>query len=68
MREPSRLEDFERIQRFSPEIRVRDSADILDQVRMLQDAWSLANLRRAVEITGEGIVEALRARACRKKK
>ena len=61
MPEPSRLEDFERIQRFSPEIRVRDSADILDQVRMLQDAWSLANLRRAVEITGEGIVEALRA-------
>ncbi len=61
MPEPSRLEDFERIKRFSPELRVRDSADILDQVRMLQDSWSLANLRRAVEITGEGIVEALLA-------
>ena len=61
MPEPSRLEDFERIKRFSPELRVRDSADILDQVRMLQDSWSLANLKRAVEITGEGIVEALLA-------
>jgi Xaa-Pro aminopeptidase len=59
--EPSRLETFARIQRFSPEILARDSADILDRVRMLQDSWSLANLRRAVDITGDGIVEALRA-------
>ncbi len=61
MPEPSRLAEFERIKRFSPEIEARDSADILDQVRMLQDSWSLANLKRAVEITGEGVVEALRA-------
>ena len=61
MPEPARLETFERIRRFSPEIVLRDSADVLDQVRMLQDSWSLANLRRAVEITGDGVVEALRA-------
>ena len=61
MPEPARLETFERIRRFSPEIAPRDSAEILDQVRMLQDSWSLANLRRAVEITGDGVVEALRA-------
>ena len=61
MPEPSRLEAFERIERFSPEMRIRDSADILDVVRMYQDSWSLANLRRAVDITGEGIVEALRS-------
>lgn len=61
MPEPSRLESFQRIQRFSPELVARDSADILDQVRMLQDSWSLANLRRAIDITGDGIVEALRA-------
>jgi Xaa-Pro aminopeptidase len=59
--EPARLATFERIQRFSPEIDARDSADILDRVRMLQDSWSLVNLRRAVEITGDGIVEAQRA-------
>lgn len=61
MPEPERLADFERIQRFSPEIVARDSADILDQVRQLQDSWSIANLRRAVDITGDGIVEALRS-------
>lgn len=59
MPEPSRLEAFQRIQRFSPEIDARDSADILDRVRMLQDSWSIANLRRAVEITGDGIRVAL---------
>lgn len=61
MPEPARIETFERIRRFSPEIALRDSADVMDQVRMLQDSWSLANLRRAVEITGDGVVEALRA-------
>jgi Xaa-Pro aminopeptidase len=59
MPQPSRLDDFERIKRYSPEMRVRDSADILDQVRMLHDSWSLANLKRAVEITRDGVVEAL---------
>ena len=61
MPEPARLEAFERIQRFSPEIVARDSADILDRVRMLQDSWSIANLRRAVDITRDGIVVALGA-------
>jgi len=61
MPEPSRLETFERIERFSPEMSIRDSADILDQVRMLHDAYGIANLRRAVDITAEGVVEALRA-------
>lgn len=61
MPEPARIESFERIRRFSAEMDLRDSADIMDQVRMLQDSWSLANLRRAVEITGDGVVEALRA-------
>jgi Xaa-Pro aminopeptidase len=59
--EPSRLELFERFRRFSPEMDLRDAADVLDPVRMLHDAWGLANLRRAVEITGEGVVEALAA-------
>ena len=61
MPEPSRLETFERIQRFSPEIRAKDSADILDRVRMLQDSWSIANLRRAVAITEDGVRVALGA-------
>ena len=60
MPEPARLETFDRIQRFSPEIAVRDSADILDIVRMYHDSWSLASMRRAVDITAEGVIEALR--------
>lgn len=61
MPEPPRLEIFDKIQRFSPEVVVRDSADILDRVRMLHDAYSLACLRRAVEITTEGVIEGLSA-------
>jgi len=61
MPEPPRLEFFERMRRFSSELEMRDSADILDPVRMLHDAYDLACIRRAVQITGEGIVEGLRA-------
>jgi Xaa-Pro aminopeptidase len=61
MPEPPRLEFFSRLQRFSPELDLRDAADVLDPVRMLHDAYSLASIRRAVQITGEGVVEGLRA-------
>jgi Xaa-Pro aminopeptidase len=59
--EPERLATFERLRRFSPEMDLRDAADVLDPIRMYQDALALASLRRAVAITGEGIVEAFRA-------
>jgi Xaa-Pro aminopeptidase len=45
----------------SPEIEMRDSADLLDQMRMIQDPYSLAQLRRAIAITGAGLMEAMRA-------
>ena len=61
MPEPPRLAFFDRIKRFSPEIDLKDSADVLDPIRMFHDAYSLASLRRAVAITGEGIVEAFSA-------
>ena len=61
MPEPPRLAFFDRIKRFSPEIDLKDSADVLDPIRMFHDAYSLASLRRAVTITGEGIVEAFSA-------
>jgi len=63
MPEPERLALFHRFLRFSPEMDLRDSADILDVVRMFQDAWALACLRRAVAITAEGIREGLTAAA-----
>jgi len=61
MPEPPRLSFFDKIKRFSPEVVLRDSADILDPIRMLQDSYSLACLRRAVQITGEGVVEGFRS-------
>ena len=59
--EPERLALFHRFRRFSPEMELRDAADIIDPVRMLHDSWALACLRRAVEITAEGTIEGLRA-------
>lgn len=61
--EPERLALFDRFRRFSPEMELRDAADVLDPIRMLQDSWALACLRRAVEITAEGTIEGLRAAA-----
>ena len=61
--EPERLSLFERFGRFSPEMELRDAADVLDPIRMLQDSWALACLRRAVEITAEGTIEGLRGAA-----
>jgi Xaa-Pro aminopeptidase len=60
MPEPIRLAFFEKLKRFSPELEIRDSADLLDPIRMFQDSYSLACLRRAIQITGEGIVEGFR--------
>jgi Xaa-Pro aminopeptidase len=61
MPEPPRLAFFDRLKRFSAELDLRDSADIMDPIRMLHDAYDLACIRRAVDITGEGIIEGLRA-------
>lgn len=61
MPEPERLAAFDRFRRFSPEMTLRDAADVLDPIRMFQDAWALASLRHAVWVTGEGIKEGFRA-------
>lgn len=61
MPEPERLTAFERFRRFSPEMDLRDAADLLDPIRMYHDALALASIRRAVWITGEGIKEGFRA-------
>lgn len=63
LNEPSnpRLALVPRLQEASPEIEMRDSADLLDEMRMIQDPYSLAQLRRAIAITGRGLMEAMRA-------
>ncbi len=63
LNEPSnpRLALITRLREASPEIEVRDAGDVIDRQRMIHDAFSLAAIRRAVEITGHGIKEAMRA-------
>lgn len=62
LNEPSnpRYDVIRRLQEASPEIELRDAADILDRMRMIQDAYSLAQLRRAIEITGKGLIEVMK--------
>jgi Xaa-Pro aminopeptidase len=62
LNEPSnpRLAVATRLRDASPEIEMRDSADLLDGMRMIQDPYSLAQLRRAIAITGRGLMEAMR--------
>lgn len=55
-----RLSLAAKLQEASPEIEMRDSGDLLDRMRMIQDEYSLAQLRRAIEITGKGLMEAMR--------
>ena len=61
MPEPERLKTFDRFRHFSPEIELKDAADLIDPIRMYHDALALASIRRAVWITGEGIKEGFRA-------
>jgi Xaa-Pro aminopeptidase len=63
LNEPSnpRIAFLTRLQEASPEVELRDSADLLDPMRMIQDTYSLAQLRRAIAITGRGLMEAMRA-------
>ncbi|CAN5680889.1 aminopeptidase P family protein [soil metagenome] len=49
-----------KLQEASPKIEMRDAADILDRMRMIQDDYALAQLRRAIDITGKGLMEAMR--------
>jgi Xaa-Pro aminopeptidase len=62
LNEPStpRSTFIQRLLEASPEIDMRDATDILDRMRMIQDPYSLAQLRRAIAITGKGLMEAMR--------
>jgi len=55
-----RLSLVSKLRDASPEIEMRDAGDVLDRMRMIQDAYSLTQLRRAIEITGKGLMEAMR--------
>jgi len=58
---PPRLAFVERLRHATSEIDFRDAGDILDPMRMILDDFAMKNLRRAIEITGKGLMEGMKA-------
>ncbi len=55
-----RLDFVGRMRAATSELDVRDAGDLLDPMRMVLDDFALKNLRRAIEITGEGLAEGMK--------
>jgi len=58
---PKRLAFIRKIQFFSPKYEIKDASDLLDRLRMYHDEYGLQQLRKAVQITGEAIVECMKS-------
>ena len=56
-----RLAFIDRMRAATSELRLRDAGDILDPMRMVIDDFGMKNLRRAIEITGLGLQEGMKA-------
>jgi Xaa-Pro aminopeptidase len=56
-----RLAFVERLTRATSEIDLRDAGDLLDPMRMILDDFAMKNLVRAIEITGEGLMEGMKS-------
>jgi Xaa-Pro aminopeptidase len=56
-----RLDFVDRLARATSEIDLRDAGDLLDPMRMILDDFAMKNLMRAIEITGEGLMEGMKS-------
>ncbi|MGW8266081.1 MAG: aminopeptidase P N-terminal domain-containing protein [Longimicrobiales bacterium] len=56
-----RLAFLDRLNEATSELVFRDAGDLLDPMRMVLDDFAMKNLRRAVEITGKGLMEGMKA-------
>lgn len=56
-----RLARIQRLQRATSEIDLRDAGDLIDPMRVILDDFALWSLRRAIEITGTGRMEGMKA-------
>lgn len=55
-----RLKFLERLRAATGELELRDAGDLLDPMRMIIDDFAMKNLRRAIEITGQGLMEGMK--------
>ncbi|MGD8321458.1 MAG: Xaa-Pro peptidase family protein [Gemmatimonadota bacterium] len=55
-----RLAFVERLRAATSEVDVHDAGDLLDPMRMVLDDFALRNVRRAIEITGKGLMEGMK--------
>lgn len=55
-----RLTFLDRLQAATSELVLRDAGDLLDPMRMIMDEFAMKNLRRAIEITGQGLMEGMK--------
>ncbi|MDH4254045.1 MAG: M24 family metallopeptidase [Gammaproteobacteria bacterium] len=55
-----RLDFVDRLHAATSELELRDAGDLLDPMRMILDDFAMKNLRRAIEITGEGLMEGMK--------
>ena len=56
-----RLAFIDRLKEATSELEFRDAGDLLDPMRMVLDDFALKNLRKAIEITGKGLMEGMKA-------
>jgi len=56
-----RLDIVARLKSASPEIDVRDAGELLDRARMVHDEYEIEQLRQAVRVTGQGLMEGMKA-------
>ena len=56
-----RLDFVDRMQAATSELILRDAGDLLDPMRMIIDDFGMKNLKRAIEITGQGLMEGMKA-------
>lgn len=55
-----RLDFVARLLESTGELRLHDAGDLLDPMRMVLDDFAMKNLRRAIEITGQGLEEGMK--------
>lgn len=55
-----RLAFVDRLREATSELVLRDAGDLLDPMRMVLDDFAMKNLRRAIEITGKGVMEGMK--------